>query len=64
MIVLIAYPVVRWEAGIVTKFAAVLVVSTVLTFALYELVVRRARPVRFLFGVKPREPAAADAGSR
>jgi peptidoglycan/LPS O-acetylase OafA/YrhL len=54
VIVAVAYIVVRADAGLWPQYAAIVLVSLGLTLALYELVVRRTNPTRFLFGLKPR----------
>lgn len=56
VIVLVAYAVVGWDLGVAPKYAAILLASTAITFAAYELLVRRWNPVRSLFGQKPRPP--------
>jgi glucans biosynthesis protein C len=56
VIVAVAYAVVRWDLGVWPKFATLCLAAFVLTVALYELVVRRTRPTRFLFGMKPQRP--------
>lgn len=54
VIVVIAFHVVRWEAGVPAKFLVTSVSSLVITLLLYELAVRHLPPMRFLFGMKPR----------
>lgn len=51
-IIVIAFYVVQWDAGLLTKMGVVVVGSFVATLALYELLVRRVAPVRTLLGVK------------
>ena len=58
VIVAVAYVVVGWDLGIAVKFVAVLVFSTAVTLLVYDLLVRRWDPVRFLFGLK-RKPERA-----
>lgn len=53
VIVILAYLVVRWDTGILPKYAFLLAASVAVTFALYELLVRRTGLTRFLFGLKP-----------
>ncbi|MEU7820760.1 acyltransferase [Catellatospora sp. NPDC049133] len=55
IVVAVAYHVVSWQAPIVVKYLALVAIALVLTVAAYDLLVRRTRPTRFLFGV--REPA-------
>jgi hypothetical protein len=54
IVVAVAYGVVRWEAPIAAKYIAIVAVSLVLTVAVYELLVRRTRVTRFLFGMRDR----------
>jgi glucans biosynthesis protein C len=53
VIVAVAYAVVGWDLGLWPTFATIAVASFALTVGLYELVVRRIRPTRHLFGMKP-----------
>jgi glucans biosynthesis protein C len=53
VIVMVAFVVVRWQAGVPLKFAAVLVASLLVTTLVYELAVRRVGASRRLFGMKP-----------
>jgi glucans biosynthesis protein C len=57
VIVAVAYVVVGWDLGLWPAFASIAVASLAVTVGLYELLVRRARPTRYLFGMKP-PPAA------
>jgi peptidoglycan/LPS O-acetylase OafA/YrhL len=63
VIVLVAFVVVRWEAGVAVKFTAVLLLSLLVTMLAYELAVRRADLPRFLFGMKPLRRAARALGA-
>jgi glucan biosynthesis protein C len=54
VIIAVAFFVVQWHAGILVKLPVVVVSSFVVTLGLYELVVRRIRPLRLLFGIKTR----------
>jgi peptidoglycan/LPS O-acetylase OafA/YrhL len=56
ILVAVAYGVVRWEASIPVKYTVLVTVTYAITVATYELVVRRTRVTRFLFGL--REPGA------
>lgn len=60
LIVIIAFFVVQWEAGILAKLLTVVLGSFVATVAIYELLIRRMSPLRRLFGMKAsiRLPAA------
>ncbi len=53
VIVAVAYVVIRWGVGLWTKYGVVVTASLALSLGLYELVVRRTNPTRFLFGLKP-----------
>ena len=54
VIVLLADSVARWGMGSPRKSTVIAVISLVLTLVAYDLCVRLCRPVRFLFGMKPR----------
>lgn len=59
VIIVIAYFVVQWDAGIFPKLVTVVVSSFLVTLALYEFVIRRVGFVRTVFGMKA--PAASPA---
>jgi len=52
IVVAVAYQVVPWDAPIIVEYAVIVVVSLVLIFAAYDLLVRRTRVTRFLFGMR------------
>jgi glucan biosynthesis protein C len=52
IVVAVAYGVVRWDAPIVVKYLAIVAASLALTLAAYELLVRRTRVTRRLFGLR------------
>lgn len=52
VIIVIAFFVVQWNAGIALKLPVVVLSSFVVTLVLYELIVRRIRPLRLAFGMK------------
>ncbi|AGZ41932.1 acyltransferase family protein [Actinoplanes friuliensis] len=52
IVVAVAYVVVSWDAPIVVGYAVIVVISLVLTFAAYDVLVRRTRVTRFLFGMR------------
>ena len=61
VVVLVASIVIALPLGVWSKFALVAAVSMSLTVTLYEILVRRWAPSRFVFGLKPRarsEPSA------
>ncbi|MDC0769790.1 acyltransferase family protein [Streptomyces sp. HD] len=53
VVVAVAYGVVGWSAPVVVKYAVIVTGSLVVILALYECLVRRTRPARFLFGMRP-----------
>ena len=56
VIVAVAWVVVRWPAPLLVKYLLVVAASFILTLVLYEGLVRRFKPARFLFGMKPARP--------
>jgi peptidoglycan/LPS O-acetylase OafA/YrhL len=52
VIVAAAWVIVRWDAPLVAKYVALVVVSFAVTLGLYELLIRRCRIPRLLFGMK------------
>ncbi|GIH95607.1 acyltransferase family protein [Planobispora siamensis] len=52
ILVAVAYGVVRWEAPIAVKYAVIVAASLALTLIAYDLLVRRTRVTRFLFGMR------------
>jgi len=54
VIVLIAYFVVQWAAGVPVKLFVIVVSSFLITLGLVELLIRPFKPIRRLFGMKPR----------
>ncbi len=57
VIIVIAYFIVQWDAGILTKLLVLVTSSFVITLGLVELLVRPFKPLRRLFGMKPRKEA-------
>lgn len=57
VILLVGVYAVGWPVGVATKFAVIAGTSLVITLAVYELLIRRLNPVRYLFGMKPRTRA-------
>ena len=55
VIVAAAYLIVRWDAPALAKYPALVAISFATTLTIYELAVRRYRPTRLLFGMKPRQ---------
>ena len=54
VIVGVAFYIVKWSATMPTKYAAILIASLATSLALYELAIKRVRPMRFMFGMRPR----------
>jgi glucan biosynthesis protein C len=54
VIIVIAYFVVQWHAGIPLKLLVVVISSFLITLGLVELLIRPFKPMRMLFGMKPR----------
>ncbi|GII03453.1 acyltransferase family protein [Planobispora takensis] len=52
IVVAVAYGVVRWEAPMAVKYGVIVTASLVLTLIAYDLLVRRTRVTRFLFGMR------------
>ncbi|MET9879590.1 acyltransferase [Actinacidiphila glaucinigra] len=53
IVVAVAYFVTGWSAPILVEYAVLVVIALVLTLTAYELLVRRTRATRFLFGMRP-----------
>lgn len=52
VIVAIAFYVVQWQASVAVKMLTVVLSSFILTLSIYEYLIRRAKPLRGLFGMK------------
>lgn len=52
IVVAVAYGVVGWDAPVAVKYVVVVAASLALTVAAYDLLVRRTRVTRFLFGMR------------
>ena len=61
IVVTVAYFAVRWPTPMIVKYLALVAISFVVMFAVYEVLVRRTRPTRFLFGM--RDPVRPDRGA-
>jgi peptidoglycan/LPS O-acetylase OafA/YrhL len=53
VIVLIGFYVTRWDTSVIVKYLAISSTSFVIIVGLYELLVKRDKALRFLFGMKP-----------
>jgi len=65
VIILVAWLVIGWRLEAGAGYLVLLTLATVTTWLCYELLVRRWRPIRFLFGMKPRtaKPRASSSPS-
>jgi peptidoglycan/LPS O-acetylase OafA/YrhL len=52
IVVVVAYYVVRWQAPILVKYAAIVAISFLVIFVVYDLGVRRTRITRLAFGIR------------
>ncbi|MEW9528582.1 acyltransferase family protein [Microbispora sp. NPDC049125] len=52
ILVAVAYEVVRWDAPAAVKYVVIVAASLALSLAAYDLLVRRTRLTRFLFGMR------------
>jgi glucan biosynthesis protein C len=62
VIIVIAFFVVQWNADILVKLPVVVLSSFLVTVILYELIVRRIRPLQVVFGMKARSLGKAQIG--
>ena len=62
VIIVIGFFVVQWSVGILPKMLVVVIGSLAVCIALYELVIRRSRPLRAIFGMTSKRPDQALAG--
>jgi glucan biosynthesis protein C len=60
VIILIAYFVVQWDAGILVKLLVIVIGSFLITLGLVELLIRPFKPMRRLFGMKIRKSKGED----
>jgi glucan biosynthesis protein C len=54
IIVIIGFYIANWDAGVIMKYLILSTVSFALIIALYNLLIKRVKILRFLFGMKPR----------
>jgi hypothetical protein len=59
VIVLLAFYVVQWRTGAVLKYLTISLLSLLVILVIYDLAIRRTRPTRFLFGMKPHDELPA-----
>ncbi|MCC7353855.1 MAG: acyltransferase family protein [Anaerolineae bacterium] len=55
VIIVIAYFVVQWNVGLVPKLLVVGLGAFAVSLGLYQVIIRRAGPLRFMFGMKARQ---------
>lgn len=53
VLTLVGVTLLRWQANLVVVFLVVVIVTAGITLALYDLVIKRTRITRFVFGLKP-----------
>ncbi|MFF5076637.1 acyltransferase family protein [Actinoplanes sp. NPDC000266] len=53
ILVVVAYFVVRWDLPVIGKYLAIVAITFVVMFAVYDVLVRRTKVTRFLFGMRP-----------
>ncbi|NIA15349.1 MAG: acyltransferase family protein [Nitrospiraceae bacterium] len=54
VLVIIAWKVVHWDAPLMVRYLLIVVGAVIVTWAIYDLAIRRWSPMRFLFGMRPR----------
>ncbi len=54
VIIVVSYFVVQWNAGVFVKLLVIVIASLLILLALIELLIRPFKPIRRLFGMKPR----------
>lgn len=52
ILTILGFFVVQWPVGIAVKFVVITAATLIITIALYELVIRRVAPLRFVFGLR------------
>jgi glucan biosynthesis protein C len=60
VIIVLAFFVVQWEAGLLVKLLAVMIGSLVISLGLIELLIRPSGPIRTLVGMKPKSDPRND----
>ncbi len=55
VIIVIAFYVVQWDAGIMLKLLVVVLGSFAITLSIYELIIKRIKPGQVLFGMKAKK---------
>jgi hypothetical protein len=52
VIVVIGFYIVKWNAGVTIKYLVIVTATFLITLLLFDLIIRRLNPLRFLFGMK------------
>jgi hypothetical protein len=60
MILVIGFFVIQWRSGILVKYVIISSTSLVLIMAIYQLLIRRFKVIRFLLGMKAANRPAKD----
>jgi len=55
IIVIVGFYIASWDVGVISKYLILSTVSFAMIIALYDLVIKRAKVLRFLFGMKTRQ---------
>jgi len=53
VLIAIGFHVMRWDTSVMPRYLTLVVAPVIATTGIYDLVVRRTRVTRFLFGMKP-----------
>ena len=53
VLIAIGFHVMKWNTGVMPRYLTLVVATVIATTVVYDLVVRRMRVTRFLFGMKP-----------
>lgn len=64
VMLVIGYYILQWEMGVAGKYFAIATGMFLLTWLLYETLIRRFAITRFLFGMKPSRPESATASAK
>jgi peptidoglycan/LPS O-acetylase OafA/YrhL len=55
VIIVISYFVVQWDTGVLVKISVIGISSLLIALGLVELLIKRNKPARTLFGMKPKK---------
>ena len=59
VLTLVAFFVVRWNAGLLAKFLIIVILTVAVTLLLYDLLIKRIGVLRFLFGLSAQQSKSA-----